>query len=84
MSFEKKEVTLKLDKELYKAVEEYCAYSGDDEEKVIHFIVNRSLKKFNIEYEKLKKGYVEMGNINLEISSAFKVSEQEALDHIEN
>ena len=63
MSFEKKEVTLKLDKELYKAVEEYCAYSGDDEEKVIHFIVNRSLKKFNIEYEKLKKGYVEMGNI---------------------
>ena len=84
MSLEKKEVTVKLDKELYKAVEEYCAYSGDNGEKVLQFIVDRSLEKFNVDYEKLKKGYVEMGNINLEISNAFKVSEQEALDHIEN
>lgn len=83
MSFEKKEVNLKVNKELYKAIEEYSAYSGDNEEKVIDFIVNRSLEKFKVDYEKLKKGYVEMGNINLEISNAFKASENEALEHIE-
>ena len=83
MSFEKKEVNLKVNKELYKVIEEYSAYSGDNEEKVIDFIVNRSLEKFKVDYEKLKKGYVEMGNINLEISNAFKASENEALERIE-
>lgn len=84
MSFEKKEVTVKIDNSLYATVEEYCAYSGETEETVVKYLLTRSLNRFNKDYEKLKKGYVEMGNINLEISDAFKASENEAMDYIEN
>ncbi|MEY8292353.1 hypothetical protein AAK882_06865 [Carnobacteriaceae bacterium 52-44] len=78
----KKEVTVEIDKKLYSVVEEYCDYAGLSEKNVVNYLVSNSLNEFSSSYYNLKKGYVEMGKINLEISNAFTVSENEALIHI--
>lgn len=82
MSERKKEVTIEIDTNLYSAVKEYSDCAGVSEKNILNYLVSNSLNEFSSNYYNLKKGYVEMGKINLEISDAFTASENEALFHI--
>lgn len=84
MSFEQKEITIKIDSVIYSALEEYSSYAGVTEEQVMNYIVRTSLSEFQTTYEKLKQGYIEMGNINLEISEAFNALDNEAYSLIKD
>lgn len=83
MADESKKIVLEIDGETYSMIEEFCDHMNQDGEVILNRLIDESLKDFVSNYEDLKNGYVEMGNINLEISDAFTVSENEALDHIE-
>lgn len=83
MSEETKEVTVEIDTRLYSAVEEYCNYTGASEESFVNYLLSHALNEFSSDYNNLKQGYVENGNINLEISDAFSVSENEAFSRFE-
>lgn len=83
MAEERKKIVLEIDKETYSMLEEFCDHMNQEGEAILHRLIDESLKEFVSNYETLKNGYVEMGNINLEISDAFTVSENEALDHID-
>lgn len=84
MSVERKKVIIEVDAKTYSAIEEYSGELEQSEESVVNELVNRSLEEFSMSYANLKQGYVEMGDINLEISDAFTVSENEALDYIDD
>lgn len=75
-------VEVTMNKETYSAIVEYSNYMNYDEENVVSDLINLSLKDFQKKYNNLKNGYVEMGNLNLEISKAFTASENEAYDHV--
>jgi len=78
MSERKKEVIVEVDTDLYSAVKEYSACAGVSEKNILNYLISTSLNEFSSNYYNLKKGYVEMGKINLEISDAFIASENEA------
>lgn len=75
-------VEVKMTEKIYSAIEEYSNYMNYDEESVMSDLINLTLKDFEKNYKNLKDGYVEMGSLNLEISNAFTVSENEAYGHI--
>lgn len=75
-------VEVTMNKETYSAIVEYSNYMNYDEENVVSDLINLSLKDFQKKYNNLKNGYVEMGNLNLEISKAFTASENEAYGHV--
>ena len=83
MSEETKKMVVEIEEETYSVIEEFSAYINEDEDKVVDFLLKEALSEFIDKYKKKKNGYVEMGNINLEISNEFSVSENEALNHIE-
>jgi len=83
MAEEAKEIVIKIDAQTYSVIEEFSEHTNQDKDKIINHFLDRSLEEFVTNYENLKQGYVEMGNINLEISDAFTVSENEALSYIQ-
>lgn len=83
MAEDSKKVLVEIDADTYSLINEYSEYTNQDPDSVINFLVKRTFADFNEDYENLKTGYVEMGTINLEISDAFTVSENEALNHIQ-
>lgn len=83
MSEGKKEITVEIDTSLYSVVEEYSASAGVSEKNVVNYLLSNSLDEFSSDYYQLKKGYIEMAKINLEISNAFIASENEALIYIQ-
>ena len=83
MSEETKKMVVEIEEKTYSVIEEFSAYINEDEDKVVDFLLKEALSEFIDKYKSLKNGYVEMGNINLEISNEFSVSENEALNHIE-
>lgn len=83
MSEETKKMVVEIEEETYSVIEEFSAYINEDEDKVVDFLLKEALSEFIDKYKSLKNGYVEMGNINLEISNEFSVSENEALNRIE-
>jgi len=88
MTEEPKEIVVKIDKQTYSVIEEFSEHTSQDKNEIINYCLDRSLKEFVTNYKNLKQGYVDMGNINLEISDAFTVSENEAengtLDHLQD
>lgn len=84
MTEDSKKVVVEIDAKTYALISEYSEYTNQDEEVVIDFLVNKMSADFQRDYENLKEGYVEMGTINLEISDAFTVSENEALNLFQN
>lgn len=82
MSGERKKVVVEVDAKTYSAIEEYSDYTNQKEEVVINQLFKHTLEKFSINYKNLKEGYIEMANINLEISDAFTISEDEASSYI--
>lgn len=83
MAEENKKIVVEIDSDTYSMIEEFCDQMNQDGSHILNHLIDQSLKEFVTNYKNLKQGYVEMGNINLEISDAFTVSENEAFDHIE-
>lgn len=83
MSDETKKMVVEIDEETYSVLEEFCENINEEKHTVLDYLLKRTLTEFVDNYTNLKNGYVEMGNLNLEISRAFTVSENEAYDHVE-
>lgn len=83
MSDETKKMVVEIDEETYSVLEEFCENINEEKHTVLDYLLKRALTEFVDNYTNLKNGYVEMGNLNLEISRAFTVSENEAYDHVE-
>jgi hypothetical protein len=83
MSDERKKITIEVKADAYAVLEEYCQQTNQDSEKIAGFLFAKSLEDFADGYENLKNGYREMGQLNLEISDAFTVSENEAFNHVD-
>lgn len=79
-----RKVTLKVDKDCYSLVEEYSDYIDDTEKNVLSRVLNDTLRDYASKYRELKQGYQEMAQTNLEISRAFRDSENEAYDRIDD
>lgn len=83
MAEDSKKMVVEIDKATYSVIEEFSEYMNENEDQVVDYLLKRTLNEFVDNYTNLKNGYVEMGNINLEISRAFTVSENEAFNHID-
>jgi hypothetical protein len=83
MAEESKKLVVEIDAQTYSLIEEYSRYMNQENKKVVNYLLNQSLKEFVTNYQNLKKGYVDMASINLEISDAFTVSENEAFNCID-
>lgn len=83
MAEESKKLVVEIDAQTYSLIEEYSRYMNQENKKVVNYLLNQSLKEFVTNYQNLKKGYVDMASINLEISDAFTVSENEAFNRID-
>lgn len=83
MSEDVKKFIVEIDTEAYSVLKEFCDQANEEDYKVVNFLMNRSMEDFISSYNNLKQGYMEMGKINLEISNAFSVSENEAFSYIE-
>ena len=83
MSQEKKKFVVEIDAETYAVIENICEQIDEKDQTLINSLFKQSLKDFVTGYEELKEGYVEFGSMNLEISNAFTMTENEAYSHIE-
>lgn len=83
MSQEKKKFVVEIDAETYSVIEDICEQIDEKDQTLINSLFKQSLKDFVTGYEELKEGYVEFGSMNLEISNAFTMTENEAYSHIE-
>lgn len=83
MSQEKKKFVVEIDAETYSVIEDICEQIDEKDQTLINSLLKQSLKDFVTGYEELKEGYVEFGSMNLEISNAFTMTENEAYSHIE-
>lgn len=83
MAEDVKKFVVEVDAETYSVIAEYCEQANTEDHQVVNFLMNRSLDDFVKGYNNLKQGYVEMGKLNLEISNAFTVSENEAFSYVE-
>ncbi len=83
MSQEKKKFVVEIDAETYSVIEDICEQIDEKDQNLINSLLKQSLKDFVTGYEELKEGYVEFGSMNLEISNAFTMTENEAYSHIE-
>ena len=84
MSDDSRKFMLKVDGEHYSLLKEYSEYTNKSEQHVLNRLVNHSLNEYVQMYHDLKKGYLKMGEINLEISKAFTDSENEAFDWMDD
>lgn len=84
MSEKNRKVILEVDEDFYTIVEEYSSYMNKSEKNVLNQLLDYSLKEYARKYTNLKKGYQKMGKMNLEISKAFAVSENEAFNRIDD
>lgn len=84
MSDKKKKFMLKVDDEHYSLLKEYSEYTNQSEQHILNRLVDHSLREYAQMYRDLKKGYLKMGEINLEISQAFTDSENEAFNRMDD
>lgn len=79
-----RKVTLRVDEDCYSLVEEYSDYINDTGKNVLSRVLNDTLRDYASKYKDLKQGYQEMAKMNLEISRAFRDSENEAYNRIDD
>lgn len=82
MSEISRKISLNVDEDCYSLIEEYSSYVNESERKILSRLLNYSLKEYAHKYINLKQGYQEMAKTNLEISKAFRLSENEAFNRI--
>ena len=82
MSEDNKKVLVEIDEDLYEKIKEYSRCTNQSEKQIVNRLFEHTLRDFEKKYANLKQGYQDMAKINLEISSAFTVSENEALSYV--
>ena len=83
MSDEVKKFEVEIDAVSYEAIKAFSEEYNYDDDVIVNYIMENSLKKYVRKYEEMKNGYMEMSKLNLEISNDFAVSEHEALHYID-
>ncbi|MDN6194778.1 MAG: hypothetical protein L0J48_03355 [Alkalibacterium sp.] len=66
-----KEMTIELKQSIYEEIEEYCQDADIEESELINDMLQCFIKDTMNKMDAMRKGYAEMGRINLEICSEF-------------
>ncbi|PRY80943.1 hypothetical protein [Alkalibacterium olivapovliticus] len=77
-----KRMVIELDQSVYDEIEEYCVDADIEESELMSGIFQCFVRETMNKMDAMKKGYTEMGHINLEICSEFDGCESEAHTHI--
>lgn len=77
-----KQMIIELDQSVYEEFEEYCTDAGIEKTEVMSNMVQCFMKDMMNKMDAMRKGYEEMGRINLEICSEFDGCESEAHSHV--
>lgn len=83
MSNENKKFNIEIDETSYELIREVAVEYNYTDQDIVNYIMENALEEYVRVYNDMKKGYMEMAKINLEISNEFAVSEHEALDYID-
>ncbi|GEK92079.1 hypothetical protein [Alkalibacterium kapii] len=77
-----KEMTIELKQSIYEEIEEYCQDADIEESELMNMMLQCFIKDTMNKMDAMRKGYAEMGSINLEICSEFDGCENEIHTHI--
>ncbi|MCC5890495.1 MAG: hypothetical protein JJU01_07985 [Alkalibacterium sp.] len=77
-----KKMVIELDQSVYEEIEEYCYEENIKESELLSEIFQCFVRDTVNKMDAMRKGYTEMGRINLEICSEFDDCESEAHTHI--
>ncbi|OJF91641.1 hypothetical protein [Alkalibacterium sp. 20] len=77
-----KKMTIELEQSVYEEIEEYCKDAKIEESELMNKMLQCFIKDNMNKMDAMRKGYAEMGNINLEICSEFDNCENEIHTHI--
>ncbi|SEI61488.1 CopG family transcriptional regulator / antitoxin EndoAI [Alkalibacterium gilvum] len=77
-----KEMTIELKQSIYEEIEEYCQDADIEESELINDMLQCFIKDTMNKMDAMRKGYAEMGRINLEICSEFDGCENDIHAHI--
>jgi len=72
-----KKMTIEINQQTYAQFKEYCEETDSEKSEIMEDLMQYFLKKRMNTMDALRKGYAEMGSINLEISSEFNSCENE-------
>ncbi len=73
---------IELDQSIYEEFEEYCLDVDVEKTEIVSDAVQCLIKDMMNKMDAMRKGYEEMGNLNLEICSEFDGCESEAHSHV--
>ena len=77
-----RKMVIELDQSVYEDIEEYCMETDIEETELMSDIFHCFVRETMNKMDAMRKGYAEMGHINLEICSEFHGCESEAYTHI--
>lgn len=77
-----KKMIIELDQSVYEDLVEFCVETNMEETQLMSEMVKYCLKESINKMDVMRKGYVEMANINLEICSEFDSCDSEAHSYI--
>ncbi|MER2064028.1 MAG: hypothetical protein ABS873_05210 [Alkalibacterium sp.] len=77
-----KKMTIELEQSVYEEIEEYCQDANIEESELMNKMLQCFIKDTMNKMDAMRKGYAEMGKINLEICSEFDGCENEIHAHI--
>lgn len=72
------QLTLDIDAKTFELLNDYCTEFGRNKTEVLEELIQQNLQESIARINAMKKGYEDMGVINLEICSAFSDCEDEA------
>lgn len=72
-----KELRIEIDIETYEEFETYCKESRFDRNEILEHLMDNFVEESKSMKEKMRAGYSEMANVNLEITSEFTDIENE-------
>jgi len=75
-------ITVELNPQTYDNFREYCEVTNSEKSDIMEDLVNYFLSEYMYTMDAMRKGYEEMGNLNLEICSEFEGCEDEAHSHL--
>jgi len=71
-------MTIEIDQQTYELFKEYCEETDSEKSEIVEDLMQYFLDECMNTMDAMRKGYAEMGSINLEISSEFNNCENEA------
>lgn len=77
-----RKLVIELEPSVYEEIEEYCTEADMEKSELMSDCIQCYVKETMNKMDAMRKGYAEMGHINLEICSEFDGCESEAHTHI--